>query len=139
MPSIFRTPAAKAAYLKAYDEMLRHWPRSRLREIDTALGATNVIEVGDPGLPPLVLLPAVSVSATAWFANVGMFCRHHRVYAIDIIGDAGRSRLTQMPKSPGDYAGWLVEVFERLGLDRPAVVGAFLWRLAHPPASAQSP
>jgi len=123
MPSIFRTPADRTAYLRAYDEMLRRWPRPALRSFDTKLGCTNVIEVGDPGLPPLVLLPPVSVSATAWFPIVGMLCRHHHVFAIDLVGDAGRSSLIRMPRSGADYADWLVECFHALGLERPAVAG----------------
>ncbi|HEV2516159.1 MAG TPA: alpha/beta hydrolase [Devosia sp.] len=123
MPSIFRTPGDRTAYLAAYDEMLRRWPRPSLRSFDTGLGSTNVIEVGDRGLPPLVLLPPVSVSATAWFPIVGMLCRHHRVFAFDVVGDAGRSTLTRMPRSGADYADWLVECFHALGLERPAVAG----------------
>lgn len=123
MPSIFRTPADRAAYLGAYDEMLRRWPRPTLRSFDTGLGSTNVIEVGDSGLPPLVLLPPVAVSATAWFPIVGMLCRHHRVLAVDVVGDAGRSTLIRMPRSGADYADWLAECFDALGLTRPAVAG----------------
>ena len=123
MPSIFRTSTGRTTYLRAYDEMLRRWPRPTLRSFDTALGTTNVIEAGDAGLPPLVLLPPVAVSATAWFPIAGMLCRHHHVFAIDVVGDAGRSSLVRMPRSGADYADWLVECFDALDLERPAVVG----------------
>jgi hypothetical protein len=34
---------------------------------------------------------AVSLSSTAWFANIAELSANHRVYAVDAIGDAGKS------------------------------------------------
>lgn len=124
MPQLFETAADKAAYLSAYDAMLRKWPIPVLTgRVQTRLGSTHFIEAGTPAGPPLVLLPAVSVSATEWFANVEELGRSHRLFAIDIVGDAGRSVLEQQVVRSADYADWLAEVFAGLGLNRPAVAG----------------
>jgi pimeloyl-ACP methyl ester carboxylesterase len=123
MDGIFRSPAARQDYREAYSRLLRHWPKPRLRRIGTLLGSTNVIESGDAGWPPIVLLPAVGVSAASWFPIASMLFRHHHIYAVDVVGDAGLSELVRSPKSPVEYANWLAEVVDGLGLQRPAVVG----------------
>lgn len=123
MSELFKSPAARDDYLKAYSRLLRHWPRPTLRQVPTLLGSTNVIESGDAGWPPLVLLPAVAVSAAAWFPMASMLYRHHHLFAIDIVGDAGLSVLSRRPHSPIEYANWLAEVIAALGLERPAVMG----------------
>lgn len=122
--ALFRTEAGRAAYMAAYDAMLSRWPVQAVsRVVPTSLGATHVLRAGKADGSPLVLLPAVSVSATEWFANVGELGARHRLYAIDIIGDAGRSVLDAAPGTAADYANWLAEIFAALGLHRPAVAG----------------
>lgn len=121
---LFWTEEGRAAYMAAYDAMLARWPLStRSRFVRTSLGLTHILEAGRRDAPPLVLLPAVSVSATEWFANVGELGARHHLFAVDIIGDAGQSVLEMRPQSPADYAGWLAELFAGLDLVRPAVAG----------------
>ncbi len=123
MTELFKSPAARDEYRKAYARLLRHWPKPTTRQVPTLLGNTNVIESGDAGLPPLILLPPVAVSAASWFPMASMLYRHHHLYAIDLVGDAGLSELSRTPHSPVEYANWLAEVITALGLERPAVVG----------------
>ena len=121
---LFRTEQGRAAYMAAYDAMLARWPLSaESRFVQTSLGLTHILEAGRRDAPPLVLLPAVSVSATEWFANVGELGARHHLFAVDIVGDAGRSVLERRPQTPADYAGWLAELFAGLDLVRPAVAG----------------
>jgi pimeloyl-ACP methyl ester carboxylesterase len=123
MSELFRSPAVRDEYRKAYTRLLRHWPKYKLWQVPTLLGSTNVIESGDPGWPPLVLLPAVAVSAASWFPMASMLYRHHHLYAVDIVGDAGLSELSRTPGSPIEYANWLAEVIAALSLRQPAVAG----------------
>jgi pimeloyl-ACP methyl ester carboxylesterase len=121
---LFRTEEGHAAYLAAYDAMLARWPvPAKSRIVETSLGLTHMLEAGRRDAPPLVLLPAVSVSATEWFANVGELAKQRRLFAVDIVGDAGKSVLKNRPRTPADYARWLAELFAGLGLVRPAVAG----------------
>ncbi|MGN6486794.1 MAG: alpha/beta fold hydrolase [Devosia sp.] len=123
MDGIFRSPAAREEYRQAYMRVLGHWPKPELRQVPTLLGSTSVIASGDAGWPPLVLLPPVAVGAVSWFPVASMLFRHHRIHAVDIVGDAGLSELERCPKSPVEYANWLAEVIAGLGLRQPAVVG----------------
>jgi pimeloyl-ACP methyl ester carboxylesterase len=121
---IFKSSQAKAAYLGAYDALLRLWgvPVESLY-VSTHLGRTHILAAGDYEAPPVVLLPALSVSAAAWFASIKNLARKHRVYAPDIIGDAGKSVLERHPQHRSEYAFWLKQVFEVLEVYKPALVG----------------
>lgn len=121
---IFRNAAGRAAYLAAYDALLRRWPVAVAPvDVETPFGTTHLNVAGAPDAPPLVLLPGVSVGSVAWFANVGDLAARFRLYAVDIIGDAGRSVLAAPVARAADYAAWLAAVFDRLGLDHPALLG----------------
>jgi len=47
---------------------------------------------------------------------------HFRVYAIDMIGEAGLSAPSRPPLDSGAYTQWLDEVLDSLSLDRVSIV-----------------
>ncbi|AUG80842.1 carboxylesterase [Kitasatospora sp. MMS16-BH015] len=118
------TPAA-SAFLAAYDAVLAEWPTPvETRELPTAFGRTHVNVTGAPEGPPLVLLHGGQATAAAWYANVADLGRTHRLYAVDRFGEAGRSTVgDQPPRTTAELHGWLTEVLDGLGLDRPALLG----------------
>ncbi len=121
---VFRSEPGRAAYMAAYQAMQAKWQvPTGSRYVPTGLGLTHVLETGRREAPPLVLLPAGSLSATEWFANAAGLAAHHHVFAVDIVGDAGKSVLERAPQNAEDYAEWLAELFAGLDLVRPAVAG----------------
>jgi len=93
-PSIeaIRTPEVAARYLAAYDALLRKWPVAfESVQIATSYGTTHVIASGPSDGPPLVLLHAFQATALAWRASVEGLSRRFRVYAVDVIGQGGKS------------------------------------------------
>jgi pimeloyl-ACP methyl ester carboxylesterase len=123
-PSVFRSEAGRQRYEAAYDAMLRRWPiEPDSLQLQTRFGETHVLATGPAGAPPLVLLHAVSVSATEWYRNVDELSRHFRLYAIDAIGDCGRTEATILPSERAEYADWLFEVMEGLEVERAHVLG----------------
>jgi pimeloyl-ACP methyl ester carboxylesterase len=70
------------------------------------------------GGPPLVLIHAATASATQWFPNIKNLSRDFRIYAIDILGDAGMSKVTKASQNKSDYALWLSDVFDGLGFQK---------------------
>lgn len=73
MPSIFRTPADRTAYLRAYDEMLRRWPRPALRSFDTKLGWLALqLAVNRPAAvgPIVVVCPASGPYPFHWYSRL---------------------------------------------------------------------
>jgi pimeloyl-ACP methyl ester carboxylesterase len=122
---VFRSAKAEAAYLEAYDAALALWPVPYEElEVPTRFGGTHVILSGPASAPPAVLLPGNFASATMWHSCVAELSRHHRIYAVNIVGDLGKSVATRLPSSRTDFAVWLTDLFDRLGLQRSHLVGA---------------
>jgi pimeloyl-ACP methyl ester carboxylesterase len=75
-----------------------------------------------------------------WFAVAPRLAERYRVYAVDLIGDAGRSTNTgRRPKTASDLHTWLSNVLDGLGMNRTALCGhsygswiALTYCLAHP-------
>ena len=114
----FKTDASRAVFLNAYDAALGLWPSPyETREIEGAFGTTHVVMRGSADAPPLVLLHGMRMGAPMWFPNAGAWSAHHRLYAIDIIGDSNRSLAKAPLGSAGAYVAWFDETLAALGLD----------------------
>lgn len=122
--AFFKTEAAEARYRAAYDAVLAKWPVAyEAITVPTRLGATHVIASGPEDAPPLVLLHAAMATATVWRPNVEALSEHFRVYAVDVVGQGGRSVASRKIDSRRDYADWLNELFDGLGIARASLVG----------------
>jgi len=123
--SAFRSDEGKGRYLAAYAAVLQEWPVA-FEELDvpTRFGTTHVIASGSREAPPLVLLPSLAASATLWRPNVAALCAQHRVYAVDVIGQTGKSVQTRKLGDRAGMADWLCDVLDALGVRRASIVGA---------------
>lgn len=121
----FTTKADEARFFAAYDAVLRTWPVDvEAVDVPSAYGTTRVNVCGPESGTPLVLLHGGGTTSTVWFANVAELSVTHRVYAVDLIGDPGRSVNDGKPMSGlGDLMAWLDGVFVHCGLDAAYVCG----------------
>jgi pimeloyl-ACP methyl ester carboxylesterase len=121
---IFTTPEGREKYMAAYEAMFSLWkvPHDSI-DVKTSYGSTHINASGPVHGNPLVLLHAVSLSSTAWFANMAELSANHRVYAVDGIGDAGKSIAECLIKKRLDYAEWLREVFDGLNIEKGYLLG----------------
>jgi len=121
---VFATEAGAAATLAAYDAIVERWPVPFvLLDIPTSGGVTHVIASGPDDGEPLVLLHAYFATATSWYRAAAGLSARHRVYAVDILGDVGRSRPVRPMTSLDDFAQWFSELLDGLGVSRAHVVG----------------
>jgi pimeloyl-ACP methyl ester carboxylesterase len=122
--AFFRTPGAEAPYMAAYDAVLAGWPVAYEDiYVPTSMGVTHVIASGADDAPPLVLLHAAMATATVWRPNIEELSRHFRVYAVDVVGQGGKSVASRTVKNRRDYADWMNELFDGLGIERASIVG----------------
>ncbi|MFC8201637.1 alpha/beta fold hydrolase [Streptomyces sp. NPDC057298] len=112
-------------FLAAYDAVLDHWPVPVDRmDLTSAYGTTRVTACGPADGEPLVLLHGGGATSAVWFANVADLSRTRRVYAVDRIGEAGRSLPGGRPvRSADDLLDWMDGVLDGLGLGRADLCG----------------
>ncbi|QSE88747.1 alpha/beta fold hydrolase [Rhodococcus pseudokoreensis] len=112
-------------FVRAYDSLLAEWPVDVTPvEVPTRFGPTRVNVCGSESGTPLVLLPGGGATSTVWIANVAALARSHRVFAVDVMGDVGRSVNDGAPlRTVPDLFEWLDAVLDHLGVTAPAVVG----------------
>jgi pimeloyl-ACP methyl ester carboxylesterase len=73
-----------------------------------------------------MLLHGSQANAAAWLPDVALWSTKFRLFAVDMIGEAGLSARVR-PELAGDaHALWLDDVFTGLGLSRAAAVGTSL-------------
>jgi pimeloyl-ACP methyl ester carboxylesterase len=120
----FKSEEGRAKYLTAYDAVLEQWPVP-YEELDlpTRFGATHVVASGPKDAPPLLLLPSLAAGAPVWRPNVAALGAHYRVYAVDVIGQPGKSVQTQKMRNQADLTAWLSDVLDALGLRSTSLVG----------------
>jgi pimeloyl-ACP methyl ester carboxylesterase len=120
----FRTSESRTRYLAAYDAALQAWPTPHeAHTVPTRLGSTHVVASGRTDGPPLVLLPSLAAGAVVWRLNAAGLGRVFRTYAVDVIGQPGKSAAISRPRRAADYAGWLADVMDGLEIERAALVG----------------
>jgi pimeloyl-ACP methyl ester carboxylesterase len=122
--SAFKTPEGEAAYLAAYDAAMKLWPVP-YEEVDipSRFGMTHVVACGPKDAPPLVLLHGYMATSTMWSPNVADFSKDYRVYAIDVMGQPGKSLPKEPVRNAADYAAWLTASLDGLHVDRISLVG----------------
>ncbi len=123
-PSGFRSPEGRARYVEAYDATLRLWPVAfETLRLPTRYGETHVIASGPRGAEPLLLLHAAAFSATDWLPNIASLAGRFRTYAIDILGEPGKSVQTRALRERTDACEWLLDLMDGLQVPRARMAG----------------
>ena len=121
---VFRSAAHEAAFLSIYDAALGLWPVPYSEiDVSTRFGSTHIIVSGPEDAPPLVLLHWERFNSTIWSPIIGQLSQNYRTYAIDVIGDAGKSVVGRRTRSRPDLALWLHEVLQALDIEEIHLLG----------------
>jgi pimeloyl-ACP methyl ester carboxylesterase len=125
--SVFKTPEGQRVVLDRYQDILRQWPvTSRQLRVPTRHGETFVIASGPEEAPALVLLHGTAANSASWIIDVPIWSRHFRVFAVDIIGDAGLSAQVRPPYESDAHVEWLDDVLEGLSISTASFAGMSL-------------
>lgn len=122
--SVFKNAESEARYMAAYDRVLRRWPVTyETIELSTRFGITHILASGSQNASPLLLVPGNFDCSLSWFHIIKSLSAAHRVYALDTIGDVGKSKSCQLPASREDYAEWLKDVLDGLSISTADFMG----------------
>lgn len=127
MSVAYKTEAGRAAVEAAYAQVLTRWPVPHEEfRLPTREGETFVIASGPRDAPPVVLCHGAQANAASWMLDIAAWALRFRVYAIDMIGEAGLSAQSRPPLDSEAHALWLDDVLAGLGVERAAFVGVSL-------------
>jgi pimeloyl-ACP methyl ester carboxylesterase len=94
--------------------------------VQTREGETFVIASGPEPAPAVVLLHGTAFNSVMWMGDIVSWAKEFRVYAVDIIGDAGLSAASRPSFASDAHALWLEDVMRGLGIASAAFVGISL-------------
>lgn len=124
---LYKSHAAALAVAERYQALLSEWPVAHTRHhVATRQGETFVIECGRTDGPPLLLIHGGLANSATWMGDVIAWAPHFRIYAVDVIGEPGLSAPSRPPLDSDEYARWLDDVLDALGLTAASIVGISL-------------
>jgi pimeloyl-ACP methyl ester carboxylesterase len=72
----------------------------------------------------IFLFHAMGFNATSWAPNISELSRQYRIFAVDTIGDQGRSIVRRdYPKSGEEYAHWVMDLLDATGHESAILMG----------------
>lgn len=120
----FRNAAAFEHYQRAYERALGQLPPpAQALDVPTTFGTVRAYRFGPDDGVPMLLLPGRMSATPMWKANLAGFARLRRVWAIDLLGEAGMSVQTRPLGDAADQAAWLAELLDGLGVDAVHLLG----------------
>jgi pimeloyl-ACP methyl ester carboxylesterase len=114
----YRSEAARDACYAYLDALAaRQWPvAAEERTVSTTYGNTFVRISGPTAGAPLVLLHGAASTSLMWAPNIEALSARYRTFAVDQIGDFGKSICTRPVASFRDLLDWLDRLFDGLKL-----------------------
>ena len=138
--TVFKSPHGEQVVRAMYDALLAHWPVAyETRTVATRYGETFVIISGEESAPPLVLLHGAGTNSAVWAGDAAAYAPFYRLYAVDLIGEAGKSAPNRPEWKGPAFAEWLEDVLDGLDVERATLLGlsqggwaALKFAVAHP-------
>ena len=94
--------------------------------VATVHGKTHVLQFGDSGKAPLILLHGSMSNSASWLGIIPLFLDHFSVFCVDILGEPGLSETNRMRLHSDKPAQWLSAVLDGLAIPRCSFLGMSL-------------
>lgn len=120
--SVFKTEAGRDKFRAYYNNVLSQFPFGQ-QYVETTFGQTFMLTAGPESNLPIILLHGSCSNSAFWFPEIMALAKDYRVYAVDIIGEAGNSAEYRPDLNSDAFALWLKEVLDALGLERTVIIG----------------
>ena len=122
--TIYKSPEGYKTLMAFYDANLKRWPVPyECLTVPTRHGETHLIASGPPDASPLVLIRGAGGNALLWAPAITHLSQTFRAYAVDVIGESGKSAPTRPSYKGTTYGEWMVDVFDALKIERANVAG----------------
>ncbi|MTB51013.1 hypothetical protein [Lewinella sp. W8] len=126
-PSFFTSPAARASMEEEYHALVENLPPGvEFLNVETSFGTTNVLTMGTPGAPALVLLHGSNACAPLFLRHFLDLLPFMRLYAIDLPGHPNLSAEVRWPLETDACGQWMHEVLSKLSIWHANLVGVEL-------------
>ncbi|GAB3703213.1 alpha/beta fold hydrolase [Mariniluteicoccus flavus] len=126
----WKSPAAEQRFNAAYDEVMALMPPSTAHDFATDFGTVRAYRFEKPGADaayrartPLLLLPGHSAPAPLWLGDLPILLEDRPVWALDLLGQPGKSVQTRRVADGADQARWLDQVITQTREPRLHLVG----------------
>jgi len=122
--SIYKNAQAEAAFMAEYNGALeRLTVPYETKYVPTSYGDTHMIVSGPKGGEPIIVLHGGDIDSTFMIPIIAGLAQSYRVYALDIIGYAGKSKAVKSIEDRAMFVEWLTGVLDALNIEKAHMVG----------------
>jgi len=90
---------------------------------NTRFGRTHMLVCGPEDAEPLILVQGVASGAPLWRHQLPALSEHFRVYALDIVGQPGKSAPNPLSFVNDEYRQWLIDILDALHIEKAHFMG----------------
>jgi pimeloyl-ACP methyl ester carboxylesterase len=120
----FDSAEARVRFGGVYEAGMRELPEpDEVHDVPTDYGRVRAYRFGTAPGTPVVLLHGRDGTTVSWAPNVAPLAARRSVYAVDLLGEAGRSEQAVPIRDAGDQAAWFAQLLDGLGLPPAHLVG----------------
>lgn len=120
--SVFKTDEDRDKLREYYKGMLNSLPFAQ-QYVETALGRTFILSTGKETNPSIILLHGSCSNSAFWFPELMALSDNFRVYAVDIIGEAGNSEEYRPDLNSSAFSLWMKDVLDELCIEKTILIG----------------
>lgn len=88
------------------------------RTVKTRFGDTHIVITGPRSAPPLVTVHGGNGNTPLNLSFFKPLAANFRIYALDTVGQPGKSAQVRLSPTDGSYGNWMVDVLDGLGFER---------------------
>ena len=120
--SVYKSKEGQSIVENYYQQTLASVPTAPFRQrfIETAIAKTHVLQFGDSGKPPLIMLHGSMGNSATWLGFVPLFVDYFSVFCVDIPGEPGLSAAVRLDLDSAQPALWLESLLDKLEIERAA-------------------